>query len=221
MRKKDVWIIIPAYNEEKNIANTIKDILKLGHKIVVIDDGSTDKTFDIASKFDIFALKHLVNLGNGAAKKTGIEFAINNGAKYIVLMDADGQHKASDVPKLLQKLKKVDIVFGTRKQNNHMPLRFRVGNWGLSILVWVMFGIRVSDTQTGFKAFRADVYEEIKWDSSRYSVETEMITKVSKHKLKYATIRIATIYLDAGKGTTVFDGFKIFYDMLLWRLARK
>jgi len=221
MRKDACWVVIPAYNEQKRVGKVIKEVLALKYNIVAVDDGSTDETFKELCKYNIFGLRHLVNIGKGAATKTGIEFAIQQGAKYIVLMDSDGQHKAKDLPRLFKKLEKKDIVFGNRKINGRMPLRFRIGNWGLSTLVWMLFGIKVKDTQSGFRAFRVDKYEEIKWDASRYSMETEMITKVSKHKLKYDSITIDTIYIDRNKGTTVFDGFKIFYDMLCWRLARK
>jgi glycosyltransferase involved in cell wall biosynthesis len=221
IKKAECWVVIPAYNEQGHVSKVIKDVMELKYNVVAIDDGSTDETFEQLCKHDIFALRHLVNLGKGVATRTGIEFAIQQGAKYIVLMDSDGQHKAKDLPRLFKKLEKNDIVFGNRKINGRMPMRFRIGNLGLSLLVWILFGIKIRDTQSGFRAFRAGKYEDIKWDSSRYSMETEMITKVSKHGLKYDCITIDTIYIDRNKGTTVFDGLKIFYDMLCWRLAKK
>ncbi|RLC30852.1 glycosyltransferase family 2 protein, partial [Candidatus Woesebacteria bacterium] len=89
-----IFIVIPAYQEEERIGNVIRDVTKTKFPIVVVDDGSKDNTFKIASKYRVTALRHKVNLGKGAAMKTGAEVAFKMGADAIVFMDSDGQHKA-------------------------------------------------------------------------------------------------------------------------------
>ncbi|MFA6908594.1 MAG: glycosyltransferase family 2 protein [Patescibacteria group bacterium] len=215
-------VVIPALNEEQRISMLLREVLRYAEQVVVVDDGSSDHTYDVAQRAGqgVIALRHRLNLGKGSALKTGCEAALRLHADRVVLMDSDGQHKASDIPRLLKKMEtqNVDIVFGSRKIGRAMPLVMMIGNAFLSRLTSVLFGIRISDTQSGFRSFRADVYSKIKWDSRRYSVETEMIVNAGKHKLKFAEVEIETIYHDNYKGTTFIDGIRIFLNILMWRI---
>ena len=213
------YIVIAAYNEEKTISNVIKDIKKQGYNnIVVVDDGSKDKTYKIAKKENIIVLKHIINLGKGAAIKTGCEYSIKRGAEILILMDADGQHEPKEIPKFLEKIKKTDIVFGYRKFNKNMPKILKIGNLGLNLFTKLLFKINLRDTQSGYKAIKTRIYKKIKWASNDYSMETEIIAKVGKNKLKYSQIPIKTIYLDKSKGTTIKEGIKILKNMIKWKI---
>jgi glycosyltransferase involved in cell wall biosynthesis len=216
------WIIIPAHNEEKRIPQVIRSVKNITKNIIIVDDGSKDKTSKIAKNENVIVLRHMVNLGKGAALKTGCDYAVRNGAKILVVMDADGQHKAEDVPRLVNTLKEnnLDIVFGGRKWNQNMPVVFKIGNLFLSTMADGLFRMRVKDTQSGFRAFTSEAYKKIRWESSDYSMESEMISKVGKNHLKYREIPIQTIYLDKYKGTTIFNGVKIAFESLLWKLRR-
>ena len=218
MKYKDAWVIIPGYNEEKNIAKVIEKTQKFSKNIVVVDDGSSDKTAENAAK--AIVLKHIVNLGKGAALKTGVEYAIGQGAKYIIALDADGQHDPAMIPEFLDALEDCDIVFGYRKLSGKMPFVFRYGNWFINTMAEILFGIKLRDTQSGYRAFRADAYKKLRWDATDYFVETEMIANVGRKKLKYKQIPIATIYADRYKGTTVIDGIKIVLNMIWWRITK-
>ena len=99
-----------------------------------------------------------------------------------------------------------------------MPLVLRFGNWFISNVVRILYGIDLSDTQCGFRAFSGEAYKKIRWNASDYSMESEMISKAGKQKLKYVQIPIQTIYSDKYKGTTIVDGVKIVLNMIWWKL---
>jgi len=213
------YIVIAAYNEEKKISNVIKDIKKQGYNnVVVVDDGSKDKTYKIAKKENIIVLKHIINLGKGAAIKTGCDYAIKKGAKILILIDADGQHEPKEIPRFIKALQNVDIVFGYRKFNKNMPKILKIGNLGLNLFTKLLFKINLRDTQSGYKAIKTKIYKKIKWTSNNYSMETEIIAKVGENKLRYSQIPIKTIYLDKSKGTTIRDGIKILKNMIKWKI---
>ncbi|MCK4539872.1 glycosyltransferase family 2 protein [Candidatus Parcubacteria bacterium] len=221
-KNNKVYAVIPAYNEENNIISTINNIKKYISNIIVIDDGSEDDTYALLKQNfnnQITILKHKINLGKGAAIKTGCEAAIKMGAKTLVMIDGDGQHMGEDIPKLIHKLEKekLDIIFGLRTFSKKMPLLMRAGNKFLSFIINLVSKIKLEDTQSGFRIFTADAYKKIHWVSTDYSVETEMIIRAGKHNLKYGTVPIQTIYKDNHKGTTPIDGIIIFFNLLKWR----
>ncbi|MBD3164394.1 glycosyltransferase [Candidatus Woesearchaeota archaeon] len=216
-----IFAIIAARNEERNIYNIIKKTMNYVDKVIVVDDGSVDFTKKEAEKAGAVVLRHIINLGKGAALKTGCRHALSRKADIIVLIDADGQHKPEDIPKFLEKLKNNDIVFGIRKRNKNMPLLLRFGNWGIDKVSSILYSIDIPDTQCGFRAFKADIYKKIKWQSPDYSMESEMVANVGKKNLKYSTVTISTIYSDKYKGTTISDGIKIVLNLFWWKLSRK
>lgn len=162
-----------------------------------------------------------MNLGKGAALRTGCDYAIRNGAKNIIVMDADGQHEPEDIPRFLDALKGKDIVFGSREKSKNMPFVFRFGNWAINNTSSLLYGMKISDTQSGYRAFRAKVYSVLRWESNDYSMESEMIVNAGKKKLRYEEIFIKTLYSDKYKGTTIVDGVKIVFQMLLWKLKKR
>jgi glycosyltransferase involved in cell wall biosynthesis len=221
MKKENTFAIIPAHNEEKNIAKVLSKVKKYVDYIVVVDDGSSDNTSKIAKEAGCIVLRHLVNLGKGAALKTGCDFAINNEAKMLIVLDADAQHDPSDIPRFIEKLQKYEIVFSFRKKSSKMPFVLRFGNWFISEVVNLLYGVSLKDTQSGYRAFTSGTYKKIRWSASDYSMESEMISRTGKQKLKYVQIPIQTIYSDRYKGTTVLDGMKIVFNMLIWRIIKR
>ena len=215
------WIVIPAHNEEKNISQIIKKIKKYSNNIIVVDDGSKDRTLEIADKNNAFVLRHIINTGKGAALKTGCDFAIKQGAEFMIVLDADAQHDPEEIPKFMKKLESADIVFGYRKSTKTMPFILKYGNWFLNKTIRFLYNIRIKDSQCGYRAFTAEAYKKIRWQASDYSMESEMIANTGKHRLKYLEVPIETIYGDKYKGTTIIDGIKIVLNMFLWRVLRK
>ena len=218
MQMNKAWVVIPAYNEEKNIINIIKRTKKYVDKIVLVDDGSKDRTPKFAENAGAIVLKHIVNLGKGAALKTGCDYAAKKGAECMIVLDADAQHNPDNIPRFIEKLKKYDIVFSYRKTSKKMPFVLQFGNWFISSAAQVLYGIKLNDTQCGFRAFSSQVYRRIRWNASDYSMESEMISRAGRQKLKYVQIPIETIYSDKYKGTTVIDGIKIVINMLWWKI---
>jgi len=217
--RNSFYVIVPAYNEGKRIANVIKQIKKYAKNIIMVDDGSKDDTYNIAKRTGVDVLKHLINLGKGAALKTGCDYAIKKGATNLVVMDADGQHDPSEIPHFINNLNKVDIVFGYRDLKK-MPLISKFGNWFINKSTKLLYSLDLKDTQTGYRAFRSSCYKKIRWRAIDYSIESEMIANVWKYNYKYKEIPIKTIYKDKYKGTTVLDGIKIVFNMILWKLKK-
>ncbi|MBT7903301.1 glycosyltransferase family 2 protein [Candidatus Woesearchaeota archaeon] len=218
---KHTWVVIPAYNEEKKIGAVINKVKKICKNIVVVDDGSKDNTYELAKSKKVTALKHIINLGKGSAAKTGCDYVFKQNGQVMILIDADGQHKPEDIPRFLTQINKGnDIVFGYRSRTKKMPAVFRFGNWFINKVTEILYEIKIKDSQSGYRAFTSESYTKIRWNSTDYSMESEMIANVGKNKLKYSEIPIATIYSDDYKGTTIFDGIKIVWNMLIWRLEK-
>jgi len=213
-------VIIPAYNEELRVGEVVKKALNYTNLVIVVDDGSLDKTANAGKSAGAIVARHAVNLGKGSALKTGCELAFSLGAEKIIFMDADGQHNPKKIPKFTELLKRYDVVIGYRALNVKMPFVFRIGNWIISKAIRILYNLDFEDTQCGFRAFNKKVYRKIAWESLDYSVESEIIANVGKYNLKYAAIPIETIYRDSYKGTTVFDGITILANLLKWKLVR-
>ena len=214
------FVIIPAYNEGNSIVSVIEKTKKYTQNIIVVDDGSKDNTYEQAQAQNIITLRHKVNLGKGAALKTGCEYALAQGAMKLIAMDAYGQHDPKEIPSFLKELEQHEIVFSARKVPLSMPLILRFGNKFISTLLKRLYNMNIEDSQCGYRAFTADAYPKIKWDTMNYYVETEMIIKAGKHSLKHTQIPIETIYADKYKGTTVIDGISIVGKMIGWRLFK-
>lgn len=217
-----IYVVIPAYNEARKIGVILDELKKTKFPIIVVDDGSKDQTYQEACSRKVIVLKHKVNLGKGAALKTGCEVAFAFGANAIIMMDSDGQHKVSDLPKFVNALetKKYSIIFGSRNSSYGVPLVRFLGNKLSSVLVSFLFGIYLSDLICGFRAFTEDAYNKIKWQSRGYGVETEMVIRTGKHKLCYCEVPVETIYYDKFKGVTILDAISILMNVFKWRLTK-
>lgn len=222
---KKIAVIMPAWNEAKHISKIIKRIQKTAEEnklkldIIIIDDGSTDKTAEIATNTKAnIVLKHIINLGKGNAARTGCDYAYKQKYDILILMDSDGQHEPEDIPRFLKELEINDIVYGYRTAEGKSPLLMRIGNYGLTTITKLLFGIAIKDTQSGYRAFKIKNYKQLRWESKEYGMETEMI--INSKGLKYAEIPIKTIYLDKYKGTTPIQGIKILNQMIKWKILK-
>ncbi|MFA6518500.1 MAG: glycosyltransferase family 2 protein [Candidatus Shapirobacteria bacterium] len=218
----NLTIIIPVYNEGKRAVNTVEAVLKIHDgEVVVVDDGSADNSFELLTKsfageHQISLLRHAINLGKGAAMKTGAKYAFIKGAQAVLFLDADGQHNPRYIPEFRKCLADYPVVFGYRELNKGMPLIRKLGNIFAAHLVNVLFGIKKKDLLCGYLGFRKEVYEIIKWNSTRYGIETEMATKVGKNKIAFKELKVDTIYIDKYKGVSLFDAMKILTQIPYW-----
>jgi glycosyltransferase involved in cell wall biosynthesis len=218
-----MWIVLPAYNEEKIIQDTLREIQSVGYKnIIVVDDGSHDQTYERAKKIPgIVVLRHKLNRGKGAATKTGIEAAKLLDAGIIVTMDSDGQHNPQDIARLIEPIEKnhCDVVLGTRLQNpKGMPWYKICANHIGNALTWYFYGLWVSDSQSGFRAYSRHASELINTKTDRYEYDSEVIREIYIYKLKYKEVPIEVRYTEYSMGKIQKQGFwnglKTLYKMV-------
>lgn len=221
-----IFVVIPLFNEEKHIASVLGDVAKRKLAVVVVDDGSKDnsklKVKNLKLK-DLTLLEHKVNLGKGAAMKTGAEYAFGKGADAVIFMDSDGQHMAGDLPKFVDAVNygRYDIIFGSRNLNMGVPLVRYLGNKVASVISAFLFGGYVSDPICGFRAITKKGYEKIKWESTGYGVEMEMVARAGKYGLRKTEVPVETVYIDKVKGVTLFDAIGILGQVVKWKLTLK
>ncbi len=212
-------VILGAKNEQENISKVVRGCKKYVDEVIVVDDGSTDETGKQALATGATVLRHIINLGKGAALKTGCEYAIRRGHERLVEMDSDGQHDPKDIPKLLKALNDSDFVLGARPRDRNMPFIKRTWNSLISKTFETLFKLEVSDEQSGFRAFSASTYPLIEWKARDYLVETEMLINVAKHRLSYKEVTIRTIYKRQHGGVPPSYGFKHIGAMLLGKFG--
>lgn len=219
-------IVVPIYNEGVRAVETVQKILKNSKsEIVCVDDGSKDNSFELlSSNFKknkkVLIIRHIINLGKGAAMKTGAEMAWKLKANAVIFIDADGQHNPKHLPDFEKALRKNSLIFGYREFDNEMPFIRKCGNIAALKLTKYLFNITRKDLLCGFLGFRKDIYSKIMWSSSRYGIETEMATRVAKYKIPFTEKKVDTIYIDKYKGVTILDAFKILIKIPSWYLAK-
>jgi glycosyltransferase involved in cell wall biosynthesis len=220
----NIFIVVPAWNEEKRIGATIKDLLASGYEnIVVVDDCSSDKTFEIAKRFPIYVLRHKVNRDQGATLQTGTEFALKKGAEVIVHFDGDGQFLAKEIEGAIQPVLKneADVVLGSRflKSNEQMPwLKKNVIHPVARLIDYLFTGVKLSDAHCGFRALNRNAAEKIKITQDKKAHATEVISLIKKHQLCFKEVPITVIYHDFGQG--IGGGFRILKELLTRKIIK-
>lgn len=219
-------VIMPAYNEAGIIAKIIRDIPKRIPKIkkilvLVVDDGSGDGTAETALRNKAMVVRHVINLGCGAATVTGIKAALRWGADILVTIDADGQHDPREIPNLIKPIVsgRYDLVIGSRfkaKKRSYAPWHRVIGNKLMNIMIYCFYHIWVTDTQSGFKAMSRKAAGKMKLSFFGYEVCSEMIGEIHRRDLKYTEVPIRTIYSDYSmrKGQSVLNAINIFLRMV-------
>lgn len=217
-----VWIVLPAYNEESAISGVLDALHREGwHNIIVVDDGSRDRTAEIARSKGALVVSHERNMGLGAALRTGLNKARELGADRAVTFDADGQHDPKAVRALVQALNNADLVIGVR-QHLGIPLHKRVGNFVLNLITCLFSGV-LTDSQSGSRAFNKRALERIRIRSNRYEVSSEIIIQAKKRglRLREAPVRCFYTKYSKARGTTITSGFKIFWLLIKQRVSKQ
>jgi UDP-N-acetylglucosamine---dolichyl-phosphate N-acetylglucosaminyltransferase len=218
-----IFVIVPAYNEEKTIVKVLEDLINMGYEFVVVDDGSTDETYTVVNniikeKQHGLLLRHLLNRGLGAAIKTGIEAALMEDPDVIVTFDADGQHDPHDIFKVSKPIinNQADLAVGKRNFNE-MPYSKKLGNQIMNFITLTFYGIRVSDSQSGLRAFNKKAAETIIINARDYGVSSEIIGEVKRHNLRLKEVPMKTIYTEYSmtKGTNTSEGLKILLKLIM------
>lgn len=234
MSKKEsqkICVVIPAYNEASVIGDVIKqtkDAFKkanLTATIVVINDSSSDETSAVAAKAGATVIDHILNSGAGGATATGLSYAEQNRFDVAVTMDADGQHDASDVVdgvKRLLKSNTIDLLIGSRLINKDGMSKLKIiGNRGLSIITFALFGINSTDSQSGLRVFSRHALKNLRWKTSGYEFCSEMLWRAKQQHLIIDEYPIKAIYTDysKSKGQNNWNGVNILKSLLRRRIT--
>ena len=190
------WALVPAYNEEKNIEEVIRRLKKQNVNVLVVDDGSKDKTYIIAEKKGAIVLRHKKNKGKGEALKTGINYLKKRkDVKYVAIVDADMQFLPEEIEKIFEPLKKnkADMVMGKRNFKK-VPFRHKLGN-----IIWrttfnFLFGTKFEDTNCGYIGLSRKALEKIKRIQGGYIIENCLLIEALKNKLRVEHVPVTVMY---------------------------
>lgn len=196
---QQITVILPAYNEEVSIGSVVLLTKVYADTVVVVDDGSTDRTAEIARKAGAEVIVHEENTGKGGALKTGFAAAVKMGADVIVTMDSDAQHNPSDIPKLAAPIIKgeVDMVNGSRYlygNDKNTPKYRRVGQAVLDKATNRSSGLKITDSQSGFRAFAASIVDIFRFNAIGMAIESEMLADAGKAGLRISEVEIGVRY---------------------------
>jgi glycosyltransferase involved in cell wall biosynthesis len=196
-----VAVIIAAYKEEGMIATVVKNVISHGHhNVIVVDDGSPDKTGEEAFKAGATVLRHPLNRGQGAALKTGIDFAVREGADAIVTFDADGQHDAAEIGKIAAPVLAgtADCALGSRfiGSATNIPFLRMLALKGGAFIMRIMYGVKLTDSHNGFRALSRKAAQAIDLRADRMEHASEIISEIGKKKLTYVEIPVHIVYTE-------------------------
>lgn len=217
-----ISIVIPAYNESKRIATTLRSLRDAGYdNLIVVDDGSSDDTASQAAQYAV-VLHHSINRGMGAALATGIAWAVADGADCVVHFDADGQHRADEIAKVIAPIvaDAADIVLGSRYlKTSQTPWtkKFFLHKPAL-ILQTFLTGMHLTDVHNGFRALNRTAVEKIHIRQDRMAHASEIINEIKRHRLRYAEVPVTIAYQEYGQGFA--SGMKIYWDLIRKKILK-
>ncbi len=214
---KTTCAVIPFYNEEENISKIISSVAKYVDLIIVVNDGSTDKSTEKIIPTDkLILINHKTNLGKGKALKTGFLKSIELKTEITLTLDADLQHAPEYIPKFISELKTYDAIIGNRLHNKKgMPAHRRLSNFLTSKLLGIKTGQKILDSQSGYRAFRTEILKDILPEYQGFEAESEMIVKLLKNNYKLGFVNIPTIYGNEKSKMRGWQTIKGFVKVLL------
>lgn len=218
-----ILCIIPAYNEEKNISKTVKSAKKYINDVLVVNDGSKDKTKELAKKAGAKVISHIINRGQGAGLETGNEYARRHNYDFIVHFDADGQFLAEEIPDILKPVIEdaYHISFGSRFLNKKSKIpwfkKHIIMNLAKSIN-YIFLGVRTSDPQSGFRAMNKEALKKIRIENDGMAHCSEILAKTYKYGLVFKEVPITVIYNEFGQ--SLGSGFKTVKDLLINKINK-
>ena len=213
-----VAILLPAYNEEVAIASMILLSSKYADEVIVIDDGSTDRTKEVSQLAGATVLSHKINKGKGVALKTGFDYA----KKYdiIVTIDADGQHNPLEIPLLIKPIEEdiADLVNGSRyinKQDTSTPKYRRIGQTVLDTATNIASGVKITDSQSGFRAFSSKCFNCFNFDPEGFGIESDMLIEAANNNLRICEVEISVRYdVNTTTANPVIQGVSVLLRVL-------
>jgi glycosyltransferase involved in cell wall biosynthesis len=225
---QDTWLVVPVYNEGQVVGDVIRNVRQTFPNVVCVDDGSRDDSAEQVRKAGAHLVRHPVNLGQGAALQTGIEYARKQpGAKYFVTYDADGQHQVHDVQRMVERLREepVDIVVGTRfhGESGHIPFLKRVVLKTVVALSPRLRKMKLTDAHNGLRAFNLRVAREMDITSNGMGHASEIIDLIYRHDWRVVEEPVTILYTEysMAKGQSLINGVNILFDSALKPNARR
>lgn len=222
-------IVVPAFNESKVIYKVLKSLPeKLNGiseiEIIVVNDGSSDKTARMAQGAGVTVINHAINRGLGAAIKTGMAFARRINADVMVTFDGDGQHDPKDIPKVVLPVlkKEAELVIGSRfAKNQKIPLDRLILNWFANFATFLLYGVSSTDSQSGLRAFSKRALNLIDFKADRMDFSSEILLEAKRNNLRIMEVPIRAIYTQYSriKGQKNTNAFPVFVRLLV-RLLR-
>jgi len=191
------FVVIPAYNSARTVGHVVGGVRRYGLKAVVVDDGSTDDTAEVARAAGAELVRHARNRGKGHALVSGFRWTLDRGAEFVVTMDADGQHAPEDLPLLLHRAEatSANLVIGQRRLDlEAMPKTSFVGNCISTFWISLFCGRQFPDTQCGFRIYSADLLRRLPPRGGHFETETELLMRASLLNLTIEWVPIRTIY---------------------------
>lgn len=226
MKDARTVLIIPVYNEGQVIRRVVNNALKHFTYVVCVNDGSSDNSTDEIRRTNAYFVDHPINMGQGAALQTGIEFARGLPIDYFVTFDADGQHRITDVKQMVKELHKgdIDIVLGSRFLGKAEGI---TGSKKAVLKLAIAFtnlttGLHLTDTHNGLRAFNRKVAEEIQMTMSDMSHASEILEIIAQRKYRYKEIPVTIEYTDysRSKGQSIMNAVNIGFDTLLRKISK-
>jgi len=220
-----IWVVIAAYNEASVIARVVGEVARRGYAVVVVDDGSADETADRAAAVAA-VVRHPVNLGQGAALQTGIDYALQQGAGVVVTFDADGQHRAADIEHLVAALREAgaDFALGSRFLGQAVALSTarRLLLRAATLFTQLTTGLRLTDTHNGLRAMTRRGAEKIRLRQNRMAHASEILAQIAASGLPYVEVPVRIEYTaySLAKGQRLGDALTILLDLFARRLYR-
>jgi polyprenyl-phospho-N-acetylgalactosaminyl synthase len=221
-----ISLVIAAYNEARVIAGVVAGVIHAGYDVVVVDDGSSDRTRDLAAAAGAVVIRHPINLGQGAALQTGIEFALRQGADIVVTFDADGQHRIADAARLVAALHThgADFALGSRFLGGavNQPLSRRILLRLATLFTRLTTGLSVTDTHNGLRAMTRRGAGAIGLKQNRMAHASEILHQIADSGLKFVEVPVTIEYsaYSLEKGQSMGDALVILTDLFARRLHR-
>ena len=221
-----VWVICPAYNEAAMIGPVVAELLRAGYRAVVVDDGSSDPTPHRAAEAGADLVVHPINLGQGAALQTGIEYALSRGAEVLVTFDADGQHRVADVGRLIEAMRqqKAEFALGSRFLGHaeNLPMLRRWMLRAAVLFTRLTTGLRLTDAHNGLRAMTRRGAAAIHLRQNRMAHASEILAEIARSRLRYVEVPVTIEYTaySLAKGQRLGDSLIILRDLIAQELYR-
>lgn len=219
-----VAVLIPTYNESAEIRQLAGTVRSMGFPVIIVDDGSNDRTVEEAMASGALVIRHEKNLGKGASLRTGFEYILREGYEAALIMDGDAQHSPKDIHKFIDAAGKREnaLVIGNRMgAAENMPLDRKLANMFMSFIISLMCGQKIPDSQCGFRLLKRELLENIKIECSRFEVESEILIKASRAGAKILSITIQTLYgKESSQINPLWDTFRFIIFLVRWPFMR-